>query len=283
MSRLKKEIKNILLPGGSAEVIEALLTYPPDKLYGYCEELEKRIIKVKNGIFSKQEIYRAFDYDGRISRNKTNAYELSKRIGTRTCVYCNRVYSFTVEDSDGVAICRPDFDHWLPKKEHPLLSMSFYNLIPSCPICNRSVKLRSEFEYGKHVHPYGSGKEMQAKFQYEPSLLGQWKLKLAGATDAEKETASILKTEDVYQPYANGEVKDILDFAYDNPPEYLMDLKEKVLKAKIAGNSISKERAYRLVFGTELDSSLFLDRPLSKLKYDVLKQLQEDLKISIMD
>ena len=103
----------------------------------------------------------------------------------------------------------------------------------------------------------------------------------AGGTPEEMNTAKILKIEDVYRPFEDNEVKDILDFAYANPPEYLMDLREKVMKAY--GGSISKEHAYRLIFGTEMKASLFSDRPLSKMKRDVLKQLQEALKIDLIN
>jgi len=122
---------------------------------------------------------------------------------------------------------------------------------------------------------------MKAKFQYAPITGGKWKLTLSEGTKEEMATASILKTEEVYKPYANGEVKDILEFAYKNTPEYLSDLRDKVMKAY--GGNISKEHAYRLVFGTEMDASLFLDRPLSKMKKDVLDQLQEALGIELID
>ncbi len=279
-SSIKKSVKEILLPNESSDVIEQLLLWPPERLYSLNADLEKNIRSKGGEAISKRKIFKAFNYDGRISRNKAVSYDLAGRIGTRTCVYCNRIYAFTVEDKNGTAISRPDFDHWLSKEKHPLLSMSIYNLIPSCPICNRGIKLRKEFKYGSHVHPYCSTEDMTAKFQYAPLIRGKWKLTFSGGTEEENATASILKIEDVYRPYANSEVKDILDFAYANPPDYLMDLKEKVMKAY--GGTISKEQAYRLIFGTEMKASLFSDRPLSKMKRDVLKQLQEALKIDLI-
>jgi hypothetical protein len=280
-SSIKKSVKEILLPKGSSYVIEQLLLSPPERLYPLNVRLEKKIKAKGNEDVSRKKILKAFNYDGRISRNKAVAYELAERIGTRTCVYCNRVYAFTVESEGGIEISRPDFDHWLPKDKHPLLSMSIYNLIPSCPICNRGIKLRHEFKYGSHVHPYNSNEEMKARFQYAPLIGGKWKLTFSGGTKEENATASILKIEEVYGPFANSEVKDILDFAYANPPEYLIDLKEKVMKAY--NGTISKEHAYRLVFGTEMRASLFSDRPLSKMKRDILKQLQDALKINLID
>lgn len=280
-SSLRKAVKEIIMPSGGKERLRRLLLAPPSELYPLNVALEKEIAKIGKVSVSKRKILVAFDYSGRISADKKAAYDLAKRIGTRTCVYCNRIYSFTVETEEGKTVARPDFDHWLPKNTHPLLSMSFYNLIPSCPICNRSIKLRNDFKYGKHVHPYSSKQETTFHFQYEPAPNGNWKLKLADCTPEEFETAQLLKTEEAYQPYANHEVKDILDFIYKNTPEYLMDLKSKVMKAY--GGSISKEHAFRLVFGTELDSSLFSDRPLSKMKRDVLKQLQEALGLELLD
>lgn len=278
---VRQTVKDKILPDGKKDILEKLLIAPPEELYALNAKLEEEIKNLGDEKAIKGEIFNAFDYKGRISSDKTVAYELAKKIGTRTCVYCNRIYSFTVETVDGKAVARPDFDHWLPKDQHPLLSMSFFNLIPSCPICNRSIKLRTDFEYGKHVHPYQSKEERQFSFQYEASPGNEWKLKLANCSPEESATAEILKTEEVYKPYANCEVKDILDFAYANPPEYLMDLKEKVLKAY--GGSISKEHAYRLVFGSEMKASVFSDRPLSKMKRDVLMQLQEALKIDLID
>lgn len=280
-SPLKKAVKALLMPNGCKDILEQLLIAPPQVLYPLNKRLESEIRKLGSYTTSKKKIFKAFDYNGRISSNKEAAYELANKIGTRTCVYCNRVYSFTIEDGNGNAVARPDFDHWLPKDKHPLLSMSFYNLIPSCPICNRSIKLRKDFEYGKHIHPYQSEVERQFRFQYEPQPGARWKLKVANSTPEEEATAKLLKTEDVYTPYANSEVKDILEFAYKNTPEYLVELRDTVMKS--FGNSISKEHAYRMVFGIELRASLFLDRPLSKMKRDVLKQLQEALGIQLIE
>lgn len=280
-AKLNDDVLEVIMPKGGKVVLEKLLTAQPQELYPLNIELEKEI-KEKDVVGdSKGKIFNAFYYKGRISGDKEVAYELAKRIGTRTCVYCNRIYSFTVETEDGTTVARPDFDHWLPKDKHPLLSMSLYNLIPSCPICNRSIKLQKDFEYGKHVHPYQTDTVRHFRFQYEPALECQWKLKLANCTSEENETAKMLKTEEVYKPYANCEVKDILDFAYKNTPEYLLDLRDKVMKAY--GGSISKEHAYRMVFGTEMRASVYDDRPLSKMKRDVLMQLQEALGINLID
>lgn len=55
-----------------------------------------------------------------------------RNIGLETCPYCNRNYTYTVEDGT----VKPQIDHFFPKSEYPFLAMSYYNLIPSCSICN---------------------------------------------------------------------------------------------------------------------------------------------------
>ena len=274
-SSIKKSVKEILLPNKEDDIIKQLLIAPPEVLYPLNERLEKQIESKGAKQATMKKICKVFNYDGRISRSRQLSYDLVKRIGSRTCVYCNRIYSFTVDE-----ISRPDFDHWMPKEKHPLISMSLYNLIPSCPICNRSIKLRKEFKYGIHVHPYQHS-EMSLAFQYAPLPENMWKLTLANGTPAENKTAELLKIEEIYTPYANNEVKDLLEFAYKNPPDYLRTLYNQVMKSY--GGKINKEQAYRVVFGVEMRPSLYLDRPLSKMKKDVLKQLQNSLGINIID
>lgn len=274
----------------TTDVIEKLLVSEPEQLYPLAKSLEDAIDAMRLWETSKVYLTGIFDYENRLSRNQKNSYELADRIGTKTCVYCNRIYSFTVitkEDTDGNPIpkskqhkvIRPDFDHWLSKADHPLTSMSVYNLIPSCPICNRGIKLQREFEYGKHVHPYDSATEPSFEFRYIPKEDDKWDIKIEGGTQEEKDTADVLETEAVYRYHANTEVKDIMDFIKKNPPGYLEDLYNRVMGAY--GGAITPEEVYRIIFGTEISAENYLDRPLSKLKHDILKQAVADYKISI--
>lgn len=272
------------------EVIEKLLISEPDELYGFAEKLEKEIEDMRLWATSKEYLAQIFDYEHRLSQDKGNSYELAERIGAKTCVYCNRIYTFTVvdkEDDKGnplpegkqQKIIRPDFDHWLSKADHPLTSMSIYNLIPSCPICNRGIKLQREFIYGKHVHPYDSSTEPSFVFEYIPKADGKWDITIHGGTDKELATADVLETKAVYRCHADMEVKDILDFIKKNPPEYLESLYTKVMGAY--GGTITPDEVYRILWGTEKNAVNYLDRPLSKLKKDIIKQAIESYGLSI--
>lgn len=64
---------------------------------------------------------------------KKIAPQFFKELGVKTCVYCNANYAVT--DSEGNAYY--DIDHWKPKALYPYLCISFFNMQPSCPSCNR--------------------------------------------------------------------------------------------------------------------------------------------------
>ncbi len=96
------------------------------------------------------------DYDWFSSQEPVvyGAYQLADIIDRRTCTYCNRIYTTTKKSVDGGKLMRPQFDHWFPQEKYPLLALSFYNLIPSCSICNSSSKGRTVFNLDDYVHPY---------------------------------------------------------------------------------------------------------------------------------
>ena len=168
--------REVLLPNVNRDIIDKLLTLEPEASLKLCESrmdmLMKKLHKggydsaelpefrkVKNKksardtkedeLYQKyhevlDNLHKVFDYKGMISSKADRSYELSKRKHAKTCTYCGREYIYTVEElseEDKVKqVARPDFDHWLSHELYPMLAMNYCNLIPCCPICNRSVK-----------------------------------------------------------------------------------------------------------------------------------------------
>lgn len=99
-----------------------------------------------------QAIHFFFNYDEHISKEKIMSYFLSEKMGTNTCTYCNRTYTLTVYEQLNVGefegLIRPEFDHWLPQSLYPDLTLSYFNLIPSCKVCNSSLKHKKKDGYG---------------------------------------------------------------------------------------------------------------------------------------
>ena len=102
------------------------------------------------------------------------AYDISMMKSKNTCTYCNRQYTFTIgrkhTNNKMVSKIKPQFDHWFAHKQYPLLSLSYYNLIPSCSVCNSSVKGGAHYSLKTHIHPYMTNTSDPA-FRFRPILI----------------------------------------------------------------------------------------------------------------
>ena len=254
---------------------EFIEDYSVDELKEYQKAKEKKVKKetsLKNKYNKLKEIQTIFNYNTLVSGNKDNSYKIAEIKGRNTCTYCNRQYTITLK-KDGEFITRPQFDHWFPKSIFPLLALSFYNLIPSCSICNSSAKGDQIFSFKKLIHPYKrSSSETDFRFSYLPDGKGGWKIDLYNLKGVEKDTFEVFKLRDIYNYHYKLEAKDLLDLAIKNNGTYIEWLLNNMEKKEIVP---SYKEAYRLLFGTEYDIKKVLDRPFSKLKRDLLIAISE--------
>ena len=289
---LSKKVKKILIPDFDAhtpnrlELVKKLLINKPQDAFNLNNDLMREIFTDYdplnlNTLDSHKRILKnienVFNYNGVISRNKDNAYWLSKKVGHNTCTYCNRLYVFTVDSRDGSNhITRPQFDHWFPKEKYPLLSMNLYNLIPSCSICNSSVKGSDVFSLSTHIHPYLQTSD-DPNFFFRPQESDktdrEWTVYLDRVKDSkEDKTINSFCLDDIYDAHGDLEVKDIMNFARGYTENYLRDLFRSIL-SDFSSKGYTKSDVFRMVFGTEYYSEHTLNRPLSKLKRDLLVYL----------
>lgn len=217
----------------------------------------------------RKVVEKMFNYDwfSRKKKKMYNAYTLASNLGVNTCAYCNRNYTVTVPGTT-----RAFFDHYFPKKKYPLLALSFYNLIPSCSICNSTIKGEKELSLRKHVHPYRDNYLNDFWFSYDYNNNQKSKLKVKIKYKANKlktrKTLDFFKLEDVYNAHTD-ELKDLLKVRTAFSDKYLEILSSKILK----GTKIGKDELYQLAFGVYLEDSKILNRPLSKFKRDILTEL----------
>ncbi|KEO72224.1 hypothetical protein [Anditalea andensis] len=214
-----------------------------------------------------------FNYDSFIYKKKKmyDGYKLAEDLDVRTCTYCNRNYTNTVISSNGQKITRPQFDHYFDKRQNPLLAISFYNLIPSCSICNSSIKGTHKMTLNDYTHPYLDNALGDITFTYKYSHKSKNGLKVKVITpdpSKAKNTVDAFAIEEVYNSHT-GELLDVLRTKQYFSERYLTILKSNLLKDVI----VSKEDLYRIVFGTEYDETSFINRPFSKFKNDILKEL----------
>lgn len=243
-------------------------------LIGTPQELDA----IKSKFTTKKQIEsikRLFDYEMWIDYNVKstyffyNAYDLANNLDIPTCPYCNRIYTKTVDNLS--KITRPTFDHWFPKSTYPLLAISFYNLVPSCNICN-SGKSADPFELDTHFHPYhksiDTSKNLSYSFSFEHEDYTSFKFKITGNNTFSNTSIKAFKLEDIYKMHED-EIKDLRQLRDSYSVDYL-----NMVKSKILVNTITDEEIYRLAFGTHINEDKFDRRPLSKMKKDILKELK---------
>lgn len=232
-------------------------------LIGLPTELDS----IKSKFCKNEKIRKIFDYDNWLSNDKYNAYDLAKKLDIPTCPYCNRMYTKTVMGKAGEKIIRPEFDHWFPKSEYPLLALSFYNLIPSCHICNSNVKGKTEFKLDTHFHPYNPSSNLKATFSYNHKSYDDYKIKINTEDKFALDSVEAFQLENIYQAHED-EVKDLIKIRQAYSDKYI-----EILNDSLKGVNLSKEEVYRLAFGVHYEDEKFDRRPLSKLKKDILTEL----------
>lgn len=224
----------------------------------------------------KNDLKKVFNYQSFISADKDFSYRLSNLKKTNACPYCNRQYTLTIEtESDGVIthIARPHFDHWYGKAIYPLLALSFYNLIPSCAVCNSSIKGSDFMDVATHVHPYCQ------KFGYEPQF--KFKVLFTGDNDfmlyttkspspQEEAMKKAFCIEECYRYHEKLEAKDVVSLAVQRPDIHQQSIINDILAA--LKHKVSSDELIRRIFGIEIEAARQNDRPMSKLKKDLLEQ-----------
>jgi hypothetical protein len=258
---IKNNLLNLILckPQKMEQLASIVDTYFGDV---FCRESNNVRVSTDFGM----KILNAFNYKN--YRKSAVLLELAQRLNVMSCPYCNMAFTlFVMERKKRLA--KFQFDHFFSKLEYPFLSMSLYNLIPSCPVCNQS---KSTGHLSLKFHPYVSSIADQFIFKVTKPVglfLG------AKKDDIEIE---IVK---------NGNVKDEeLDFynrtfhikaLYQRHRDIAQEVFDKAYQETYYRsnpftfiNDMSYRR--RLTYGVYMDESEIEKRPMSKFIQDICKQ-----------
>ena len=276
--------------------IKKILSDPPELLLGHhnnlltnltgyspieWEEFLKCKVKQKKNRTATEDIVVAkyksladdigeiFNYTGQFANKSTpySAYDLAKNLNFQTCIYCNRIYTKTVKNPS--KITRPEFDHWFPKSSYPILALSFYNLIPSCHICNSGVKGSTKMDPANFIHPY-MDESIDYKFSFWIEKYDEFDFKIDRVKGSKEDnTIEAFQIEKIYETHRD-EIYDLVKLKKLYSVDYLIKLKN--LLSEVDSN-ISMQEIYRLAFGTHYRTEDFHKRPLSKMKKDILTEL----------
>ena len=179
---------------------------------------------------------------------------------------------------------RPEFDHFYDKAKHPYLRLSFYNLIPSCHICNSNLKKSLNFNTTKYVHPYLEGFDDRVLFSVKPKSIGfisgnpeDYELKLV-ANKRKKSSYSQLKKivgnihafrlNDLYEKH-----KDYVDEIIQKSIVYNDDYYENIYEQHKGTLFNSVDDVKRMVLSNYIKEDELGKRTLAKLARDISLEL----------
>lgn len=259
-----------------------LLDWCIEKTPNWLTDKPTKLEKVKNEVDEK---YKALLSENKKFRDEllgaygyehSNLLELARWLNVKTCPYCNMQYTLCAEAyKDGELVekmAKFQYDHFFDKAEYPMLSMSLYNLIPSCASCNQG---KSKRPLSMAFHPYSTAIKDTFRFRLkDPSDL------LAGGDDEKIEIKLVpqkpvdvdaynemFHIESLYQRHRDV-AREVFARAYVDP------YYEDGSNFEFLKDSNFMERFEKGFYPDEEDID---KRPLTKLQQDLWKQAKGEL------
>lgn len=273
--RVKNNLSPIFKECFSERNLKLLINSEPEQLLIVEEILKNTYIArggAENDFLSEcRMLFITSGYEGFFYEHLN--YRLAEWLDIHTCTYCNRQYTMVIRKSNGKKGMVPQFDHWFAKNAHPILALSFYNLIPSCGICNSSIKSNAVLSLSNHLHPYvDEGISTSFRFSYIATSPSEYEVlckNLDSSNLKSQNTIDILETKLLYKGHSKKELQDLIDLRYKYSDNYL----DTLLNRTFEHLEVSKSDKYRLIFGIEIDESSYHKRPFSKFKKDIVDEL----------
>lgn len=244
--------------------------------------LLKDYFKVNLNLFHRK-IYSVFDYDDLIEAQEPwGAYKLTNELGVTVCPYCNRNYIHTSSTENGKT--RPELDHFFMKSKYPFLSLSLYNLIPSCHICNSNLKGTKDFYKDEHLHPYEEDriKDFYFEVKYHDNFIeelvadiSKFDIQLTPLTEDPKILERIENSKKTFQ------LNELYNFHKDVAQEllfksvYYNKTKIEELKSILGPDAkIDENFLKRVIIGNYADIKNLGKRSLAKYSYDIVAKTE---------
>lgn len=215
---------------------------------------------------------------------------LAKQLNIRSCLYCNAQSTLTIDakvneatgEVSGSGKALFQFDHFFPKSIYPYLSLSFYNLVPSCASCNQG-KSSEPASLNTHFHPYYRD-SLDFNFQVSPTSAINSAIQGMRSFDdlviqppyenpntlssMEEKHLKLYRLDHIYQEY-----KDLAGEIYAKAHIYNDSYREEILNLfnEASSNTLTEEELNRLIVGNYIEDGELHKRSLSKFMKDIAK------------
>lgn len=246
------------------EVEGGLLIAKPEKLRDITDVVDGNYkdLLSRNKYRLRNDVWKVFGY------KHYKLIDLACWLNVKTCPYCNMQYTLYLHGQTKKSkMAKFQFDHFYDKAEYPMLSMSLYNLIPSCASCNQG---KSKGKLGLEFHPYHAAIKDTFHFEVEKPV-PLWEGSDAAVPEIKmvanagynlQKYQKMFHTERLYQHHKD-EARDTFTRAYaDSYYSYRRNFDFLT----------DKQLARRIWMGFYPDEEDIDKRPLTKLKQDLWKQ-----------
>ena len=215
------------------------------------------------------EIKKAFNYAGH--RQKEKFIEHFKKLNIKSCPFCNNNYVYFYKETGNKYNTIATLEHYYPKSKYPHLSLSFFNLIPSCNTCNSKFKGNKAHE-GNILHPYYEDFNEKADFSVSIDSLPihkDIKLEINLKSTDERCNTSInrFQLDKIYEEH-----NDIAKEIWNKAQVYNESRIDELYKNFYKDLGYSKEDVKNMAFCNYLHKDDINKRNHSKLTQDILKQ-----------
>lgn len=195
-----------------------------------------------------------------------------RNINIDTCPYCNRGYIYSLSKADKI---KPEIDHFYPKTIYPFLGISYYNLIPSCSLCN-GLEVKGQQDPIKKglFNPYLI-QSSDFVFSYNPlsskiisSLLDKSSIEVKLIKNIEGHL-KVFKLDELYGMHGDH----VLELIYKSKIKYSQTYRDYLKKYREKGMSFNENEIDRMIIGNYSSEQDIHMRPLAKLYQDIGKEL----------
>jgi hypothetical protein len=238
-------------------------------------EIQTKYLGLLNNCSAKEKkkIENIFNYSG--YRIKPKFMEHFKKLNIKSCPFCNNNYVYFYKEGAKKFNTIATLEHYYPKSKYPHLSLSFYNLIPSCSICNSKFKGSDKVHVGNILHPYFEDFNEKAQFSISVDSLPINKtvelkvnLKVNDTNDERcKKSIERFQLDKIYKQH-----NDIAKEIWNKAQVYNESRIEELYKSFYKDLGYSKEDVKNMVFCNYLHKDDIHKRNHSKLTQDILKQ-----------
>lgn len=226
-------------------------------------------------------ILKTFGYESRFRSVKSKGIWLAEKLGIKSCPYCNAQYTLITKSNGKANKAKFQFDHFFPKKKYPYLSISLFNLIPSCANCNLSKGDRS-LTLSDHYHPFHNSISDKFDFRIDnESLIKRLidffffgldlNISMVSSSSANKKFVDdhnkLYELDAIYENH-----KDVADDILMKSVIYNSGQKDELMN-KIAGLFPDEATFNRYLIGTYPLKEEILKRPLTKFMQDIARQV----------